>query len=50
MPGADVALGVRVHGGEAGVPEEEDVFFGGGAGEGWGVEEGVVDGGVRAEV
>ena len=48
MPGADVALGVGVHGLEAGVPEEPDVLFA--VRDGRGVEEVVVDVAVGAEV
>lgn len=47
MPCSDVALGVRVHVGETGVPEEPDVF---GCCDGCGGLDGGVDGGVRAEV
>lgn len=47
MVGADVAFGVRVHGGEAGVPEEPDVLLGS---DRWGAEEGGVDEAVRLQV
>ncbi len=45
VPGADVALGVGVHVGVAGVPEEPNVFV---VGDGLGMEEHVVDDCVRA--
>ncbi len=47
VPGADVALGVGVHVGVAGVPEEPDVFV---VGDGLGMEEDVVDNFVWAPV
>lgn len=47
MVGADGALCVGIHGVEAGVPEEPDVFVGGDGGR---VEEGMVDVSVGAEV